>query len=73
MYHQKKATSTAAMTLELRISDDTYDQLRKRAKEQGYEDPEAYGSMIIEVVLDELESTTSDDVQDRLRDLGYID
>jgi hypothetical protein len=74
------------MDLVLDVDDGLYDRLSKRAVEQGFESPEAYARIVVETVLDELETTESratgtdrtaetdadSGVQDRLEDLGYL-
>lgn len=61
------------MEVTLTISDETYEKLRTRSKKQGFDEPEKYGELILDVVLSELEPSGDSSVEDRLQDLGYLD
>lgn len=58
--------------MELTIDEDLYERLSTRAKRNGFESTEMYAETILTIVLDELEDQRTDEVQDRLEDLGYL-
>jgi len=60
------------MEITLSIDEKTFEKLQLRSEEQGFDQPEEYGSKILKVVLEELEPDKDEEVQSRLRDLGYI-
>lgn len=61
------------MKLTLELDENTYERLEDRAKRQGFDSTEAYGVMILQTVIDELEESGEEDsVRDRLEDLGYL-
>jgi len=61
------------MELIVEVDDDVHERLARRAAEQGLETPAEYSALILETVIDELETPeTDDDVRNRLEDLGYL-
>lgn len=62
------------MRMQLDIDNHLYRQLSRRAKKKGFESAEEYSIIILETVIDELETKHQQDkVQDRLEDLGYLE
>jgi len=61
------------MQLDLELDDDLYAALDTRAKNNNFESTEEYCRTVLEIVIDELEQEpTSNEVEDRLEDLGYL-
>lgn len=64
--------------MELNLDVDVRNRLSSRADRQGFDSTEAYAETILTVVIEELEgerradSDQSDEVKDRLEDLGYL-
>jgi hypothetical protein len=63
--------------MELDVDTELRDRLASRAEQVGFESTEAYAEMVLAVVVDELESgeqnsDRSEEVRDRLEDLGYL-
>lgn len=60
--------------MELNLDRELEDRLSKRATHLGFESTEEYCEVILQTVIDEIESEGSgqDRVEDRLEDLGYL-
>jgi len=58
--------------MEIELDEEYREKLTQRADRKGFESPEVYVEVILESVLDELESDTDVAVRDRLEDLGYL-
>ena len=58
--------------MEIDLDERYREQLRDRAERKEFDSPEAYATVIVESVLDELESENEENVRDRLEDLGYL-
>lgn len=60
--------------MELDIDEALYERLARRAERQGFDSAEEYSAVILETVITELETEQHDqEVDDRLRDLGYLE
>jgi len=68
--------------MKLDISNSLRSQLDRRAQDQGFDSKEDYCIMVLETVMDEVESVENESIEDsntdqtvkgRLEDLGYID
>lgn len=60
--------------MKLDIEDSLYRRLERRADEHGFESAEEYGAVLLETVIEELETERADaDLQERLSDLGYLE
>jgi len=61
------------MDLTLDLEDDLYAALERRAENNGFESTEEYTCTVLRTVIEELEDdVTSDDVEERLEDVGYL-
>jgi len=60
------------MELTLELDNEVYERLERRADHHGFESPEEYGAIMIDTVLNELETDKDDEVRNRLEDLGYL-
>lgn len=62
------------MELNLKINEDIGDVLERRADENGFQSTEEYCCTILQTVVKELEGETdaTDEVEERLEDLGYL-
>ena len=61
------------MKLNIELDDDLYAALETRAKNNEFDSTEEYCRTVLEIVIGELEQeSTSDEVEDRLEDLGYL-
>jgi hypothetical protein len=60
------------MELTVDLDDEVYEQLESRAKRHEFDSPKQYVAVMVTTVLDELEGEETDDVRDRLEDLGYL-
>lgn len=64
------------MKMEIEVDESLYGFLSRRAEEKGFESPEEYSSMVLSVVVEELNESSKEtdriDVEDRLEDLGYL-
>jgi hypothetical protein len=61
------------VNIDIELPDEAYEHLASRAENQGFDSPEAYASMVLQTVMDELAAPEEDDqVRDRLEDLGYL-
>lgn len=59
--------------MQLDVDDQLYDSLSQRAREKGFDSAEEYSIVVLETVIDELESQNpEEEVQNRLQDLGYL-
>ncbi len=58
----------------VKLSSNLYDRIKSAAELTGYSSPDEFVIHIIEKELETIEATdANEDVQDRLRGLGYID
>lgn len=61
------------MDLEIELEDELYGVLRERADANGFESTEEYCSVVLELVVEELEREgAGEEVEERLEDLGYL-
>lgn len=60
------------MELTIDLDDNVCERLETRAKRHEFDSPEEYVAVMVTTVLDELEGEKTDDVRDRLEDLGYL-
>ena len=58
--------------MEIDLDSEYRERLIDRAERKGFESAETYAAVIVESVLDELESESDGAVRDRLEDLGYL-
>ncbi|MXR19085.1 hypothetical protein [Halobacterium bonnevillei] len=59
--------------MQLDIDDQLHERLSQRAKEKGFDSAEEYSVVILQNVIDELEAqTSSEEMENRLQDLGYL-
>lgn len=60
--------------MDLDIDDHLYNRLSQRAETKGFDSAEEYSVFVLETVLEELEEQNHESsVQDRLKDLGYLE
>lgn len=60
--------------MQVEIDEELQERLSQRAERFGFNSTEDYVITVLQTVVDELEETgTSDDIQDRLEDLGYLE
>ncbi|ELZ10980.1 hypothetical protein C479_09223 [Halovivax asiaticus JCM 14624] len=73
--------STPEPTRSIEIPDRLVDRIERRLARTDFETPEAYASYVLEEVLAQVESETDDgyeqvdgdEVEDRLKSLGYLE
>ena len=73
--NEMESETGETMTLKLEIDAEQGQELEKRAEEHGFESIEEYSEIILQTVIDELESDdreTDEEVTERLEDLGYL-
>lgn len=59
--------------LSVEVDQRTFETIRDRAERSGFESAEAYAATVLELVAEELdEEFTSDEMEERLEDLGYL-
>lgn len=69
----KASPQVPLMELVIDLDEETYETLERRAETNEFESPEEYSRVVLRTVMEELEENTeSDDVEQRLEDLGYL-
>ncbi len=66
------------MAKEVKISDEVYQKIEKRAKEKGFSSVDEYVEEVLKELLKSIEEEQyskedEEKIKERLRDLGYID
>lgn len=62
------------IAMQLDIDEQLYQQLSQRAQKKGFDSAEEYSVVVLQTVVEELEtSTSSNKIKDRLQDLGYLE
>lgn len=60
------------MEIEIEVDERIHELLATRASANGFDSAEEYAGTIVETVIEELETETTDEVSERLEDLGYL-